>query len=48
MFIGLILILSFIFAMTASVADVPFLQGDEIIHIRSIRKSLPMMFGVIR
>lgn len=40
MFIGLILFLSSIFAMTVSVADAPFPQGDEIMHIRSIRESL--------
>ncbi|TGL56731.1 glycosyl transferase [Leptospira ognonensis] len=40
MFIGLILFLTSILAMTLSIPDAPFPQGDEIMHIRSIRESL--------
>lgn len=40
MFFAVLLILSAIFAMTLGVPDAAFPQGDEIMHIRSIRESL--------
>lgn len=40
MFFAVLFILSAIFAMTLGVPDVAFPQGDEIMHIRSIRESL--------
>lgn len=40
MFFAVLFILSAIFAMTLGVPDAAFPQGDEIMHIRSIRESL--------
>lgn len=42
MFFVLIIFLSAIFAMTLGIPDAPFPQGDEIMHIRSIRESLEL------
>lgn len=40
MYFVLLIILSALFAMTLGIPDVAFPQGDEIMHIRSIRESL--------
>ncbi|EOQ97580.1 dolichyl-phosphate-mannose-protein mannosyltransferase [Leptospira wolbachii serovar Codice str. CDC] len=40
MFFAVLILLSAIFAMTLGVPDAAFPQGDEIMHIRSIRESL--------
>ncbi|MCW7493791.1 glycosyltransferase family 39 protein [Leptospira sp. 2 VSF19] len=40
MYFAFILFISALFAMTLGIPDAPFPQGDEIMHIRSIRESL--------
>ncbi|MCW7467921.1 ArnT family glycosyltransferase [Leptospira kanakyensis] len=42
MFFVILFIFSTIFAITLGVPDLPFPQGDEIMHIRSIRESLEL------